>query len=644
MNKNGRSGINSSSISKADKKICSFDIFDTILIRKCGASSIVFDILADRILGNSAEPEKKHAFALERCRALHRAESANTDNGDPKLSDIYSHADFSAFTAMSKSEIMEEEMNVESDMLVGVESLRRFVESKRNAGYQICFTSDMYLPSDFLQSILLREGFFKEGDLIFVSCEDRGSKRNGSLFGRLRDLSDKRVEHYGDNRFSDGKMLKRSINGQFHKVNHKFTPYQKFIASQFDFNQSQRPLALASISKAALLSAKNPTAAVQFATDIVAPVLVPVVYEIMKRAYNEGKRRIFFLARDAKIMFNIAKVLSPLFPGLRLEYLYVSRTSFYVPSLKEISKESCHFIYSPMKNLGASPMKFVRKYMPGLRLDENLHFNSIEELCANEDVISRIRAYHSDQRNLLIGYLRSVGYASDSDEIAGVDMFGSGKTFEYLNNFLAQYGYKPVTGYLYNLSHQATTANQGDIRSVSDLDRLYGHYDRIGGLIYIFEDYIGATDDGRTTHYKMDEEGRVIPVFQEESPRMHQEHSRLYNLHREICNRYAESFMQCGLYQHNDYNIAAGQWLLSKFGRNPLKAYVEPLTESVYDKSGLQEETIVKKLKPKDLIGLIKSKGNYGSWARGSVVATFGNLGRFAIWSLGKLKHWYINR
>ena len=47
------------------KKLASFDIFDTVLIRKCGSPENIFYLLSRRIYGSREEaPEVREAFFL----------------------------------------------------------------------------------------------------------------------------------------------------------------------------------------------------------------------------------------------------------------------------------------------------------------------------------------------------------------------------------------------------------------------------------------------------------------------------------------------------------------------------------------------------------------------------------------------------
>lgn len=624
-------------------KLFSFDIFDTLLVRACGKPEVLFDILASRVLGDDSDSNKRKAFAAERIRAGWIARDKKHNNSDPLLDEIYSEADFSAFTDLDNNAILEIELNVESDMLVGVNHMRKIVNDCRSEG-KVCFTSDMYLPSSFLTSILKRERFYRDGDSVYVSGDVGKSKVSGELYRHvMSENPDCRIVHYGDNRYSDGKVMKKVTHGKHIRIKHLFSPYQEKVSHLPDYDQLQRPYVLASLSKAVYISQPSKNHSIKFATDIIAPTLIPIVYEILNRASKAGCNKLFFFARDGKILYKIAKCFKPLFPEIKFEYLYLSRTSIYVPSLDQINEDTLNSLYLPVKQKGTTVAKFIRKYMPGLNFAIPESYDTIEKLCSDSELLKKLKDYHKEQQTLINEYFVDCGFASDSDAVGGVDLNGSGKTFEYLNTILKRFNHQPIKAYLYDLCFTADMAKRGEIDSISISERRYDHYDRISGLTFIFEDYIAATDDGRTTHYRRNEKGNVEPVFEEESEDVKEEHLNIFNLHTKICLEYAVYFIRTQAYTHNMFNVAAIQALLKDFGRNPLKEYVLPFTGQTYDISALSSHALVKHLKLKDLMMLIKYKGKYDSWARGSVVATYGRLGNFVIKTLGKLKRYRLN-
>ena len=131
-----------------NNSIYSYDIFDTCLVRACGEPSHVWDILAHKILGESADFAQIADFVLIRRSAEGKAreELISHEKEDVTIEDIYTYCDFSSLTDISKHDIMEEEMAVEEKMLIPVYSVLQEINQLHQEGKRVTFISDMYLP------------------------------------------------------------------------------------------------------------------------------------------------------------------------------------------------------------------------------------------------------------------------------------------------------------------------------------------------------------------------------------------------------------------------------------------------------------------------------------------------------------------
>jgi hypothetical protein len=570
------------------------EIIDTVLVRACGSEASLYDALALRVLGRESSLSKQADFACRRAMANWQARERYQH--PVSLEDIYSVADFKAETAMPNADIMQQELQLEAEMLVGVESMRQRVKAARAKAGQIYFTSDSYLPASLFIEVLTREGFYEPGDKVVVR-------------GEVEQSAEKPL-----------------------RVHHKRTAYQKEIATLPDHNQLQRPSVLGSISRAVLLSNGN-TPANLFAADIIAPTIVTVVYELMERAHKRGIKKLFFLARDAKLMYETAKVFHPLFPEIEIEYAYLSRTSLYFPSIPEVNATWLNYIYEATKDLGYSINDFVKKYLPGVQLQKE--FADFEALCNDKESYELLRNYHTEQRTLMLEYFTRIGLASQTEEVGVVDYNTSGKTLDCINRILKQSMNKPCSGLFYVITANRIRCNEiANIDTVLHYERIDSLYMRVMALTNIFEDYCLLTNHGRTTHYNYNARGEVIPVYENEAEKIKQRNNYLFSLHTRICQQWAKLFMQSGTYTFNDYNITCTQWLLVKFGQNPRREYLQCLIGSTYDVAGMENAYIIKRLTVKDLFQIINTRdvehGDYG-WPRGSLVATFGLLGRLMI-------------
>ena len=121
-------------------KLASFDIFDTVLIRKCGVPENLFYLLALRLY-----PENRalrEAFLLWR-RTTPQKLKPQPGKIEVSLEELYAHAAAAGFTQYSTEEFVAGELELEAGNLTANAVMLRKINEKRLAGYQIAFISDM---------------------------------------------------------------------------------------------------------------------------------------------------------------------------------------------------------------------------------------------------------------------------------------------------------------------------------------------------------------------------------------------------------------------------------------------------------------------------------------------------------------------
>ena len=304
--------------------IYSFDIFDTCLVRKCGEPSNVFDLVAERAFKKNAPTEVKRCFVAARIEA-----ATATWSDTQTIADIYGAFGYVHPDMKDKEELVEVEKSVEREMLVPVAEMKERIAGLRKAGHRILFISDMYLESDFVQSILKQYGLWKDGDVVYVSCDVGATKASGKLFAYIKEkeqLSYGEWLHYGDNEHSDVKMPKK-LGIHAHRVEYAYTPYQKAMRQKASLYY-QWGCMMAGLSRSVAMQSEQ-TAHKDFVLDIIAPLFVTFVYRVMKNAQERGIDALYFCARDAYPLYRIALKMQKLFPKLSVQYLYISRKALY---------------------------------------------------------------------------------------------------------------------------------------------------------------------------------------------------------------------------------------------------------------------------------------------------------------------------
>lgn len=357
-------------------KLATFDIFDTCLIRKCGSPDVVPYLVAYKLWPDDVMNRQEYVIA--------RKQASQTTGPNATIKDIYSQDVLLCFPNYSPEELMQAEMDMESEMLIANNNpipikklpkpIRKVIYSNssissplrgdrgaqlsnsitlptlisllRQEGWTIKFLSDMYLPSSFLESILIREGFISPlpngggegGEAVIVSCEWSARKDTGKLYKEVREkYHPKEWIHFGDNLHSDYKQAKK--NGvKAYRVNTSFTSIEKKVSSLANNSRNQyQTKLLAGLMRYARLSfpshfgegigvrLEDLEGAISLASDYIASLYIPYVAFVLNQAKKNKIKRLYFLSRDGYIMHEIAKALKP--ENIELKYLFVSRKS-----------------------------------------------------------------------------------------------------------------------------------------------------------------------------------------------------------------------------------------------------------------------------------------------------------------------------
>ena len=196
------------SIVSAKTEVVSFDIFDTLLIRPFMYPVDLFDLLSNKMNERTASYID---FATIRKNAEEEARREDAIKAPSKeditLGEIYQQiAKTCDFSAQLISDIKQEELAIEEQVLKERSIGKELFELAKDAGKKIVIVSDMYLPQDFVERVLIKNGY-QGYDKLYLSSEILLTKATGNLFKFvLKDLSIKdagSMLHLGDNYYSD---------------------------------------------------------------------------------------------------------------------------------------------------------------------------------------------------------------------------------------------------------------------------------------------------------------------------------------------------------------------------------------------------------------------------------------------------------
>ena len=176
--------------------VISFDVFDTLLLRKTLYPRDVYELTEQRARETGYLVE---GFATARARVEDNTPCSTLDQIYEELADLYSWDQETEETLKSM------ELSVERMVLAPRAALVEVFQHALRQGKRVVLTSDMYLPEAVLRKILDEKGV-RGYEKIFVSCDYSQEKQRG-LYKQLLTMCGEpdHILHIGDDADADGK-------------------------------------------------------------------------------------------------------------------------------------------------------------------------------------------------------------------------------------------------------------------------------------------------------------------------------------------------------------------------------------------------------------------------------------------------------
>lgn len=215
-------------------KLVTFDIFDTLVHRRLRAPVDVFEAVRLSVMQHKLallNHDKLSSFTHDRIRAESEArqklERVSNSEGEVRFSEIYDYyEEITACGPELRSLLQAKELELEKALLFASDTGRKVYDEMHAAAEQIAFISDMYLPSEWLGTMLEEKGFVGAAKIpIFVSADYRKSKHRGTLYKEVaKELGvTPSVDwlHIGDNMHADITQAKN------HSIGVRFADWAK---------------------------------------------------------------------------------------------------------------------------------------------------------------------------------------------------------------------------------------------------------------------------------------------------------------------------------------------------------------------------------------------------------------------------------
>lgn len=478
-------------------RIASFDVFETVLVRAVGDPAAVFLLLGRQLRAIGSLSLEPAAFASARLRAEERARRRRPDV-DTTLSKIYDelgHAlrlDVESIRSFASAELA-----LEDRLIRAPAGALDSVEEARNGGCRIVFVSDSYLPRDFVQHALQSRGLWQRGDGLYVSSDRHGAnKRSGALYDLVRtteSVPPNTITHVGNHAVADVKRARAAGFGTHHHMAGNLRPDEELL-EKHQIATTGLTSVLAGASRLARLSAPSSSdrdAVIRdVASTVASPTLIAYVIWVLSEASRRGISRLYFLAREGQVLFEIASIIAPkLGASIDIRYLLVSRQSLNLAAIREVTSTEVAWALTNVET------NTVRTMLQRLGIDAEEVGPQLSSLdCASHDIDSvpspslRERLIENlidgnlrsslnggleRGRDLVFKYLRQEGVL-DPLSIGFVDTTGAGSQLRALARIRSGQGLSRPTGMLFY--RKAASASAG--------------YDDAGELVAWYEDQV----------------------------------------------------------------------------------------------------------------------------------------------------------
>lgn len=382
-------------------KVVSFDLFDTLLVRPSIMPKDVLLLPEDLV---------KQRYGVSFFKLRHSAEE---EAGDEyiTLDELWRFiAKKHGLAPETERALMQVELQLERKLLTARRDTRQLYEAAVQSGKRIIVVSDMYLPGDFLNSVLAEQGFDRIAR-IYVSCEEKAKKDDGSLYERV--LKKEGLEnpsellHIGDNFLSDCKeALEKGITAVHYPsvwelMMGEGSPW-RMLRDNGGFASDPKLRMLYSF---AMLHAWNKDDRFlftqhyfpdieAFADLLLAPMLTALSIRLLTDPRIQGGYdTLHFAARDGFLPQKVYDALGKAMPHIPSRYLYVSRQALSYVAFRDFSDYFTHSRWYGKEFL-------LKDFLSTFIVDSGIRDRVLESLTEAEKSIN-LREAFTDARSAL---------------------------------------------------------------------------------------------------------------------------------------------------------------------------------------------------------------------------------------------------
>ncbi len=335
-------------------KYISFDLYDTLLKRNVKKPADIF-LMVEKEYNNEFKKEitnfcENRILAEKKCREKSAKEVSLNDIYDC-LSIYYENEEL--------QRLMDIELRIEYDssQINNNHFVRELYDYAIN-NKKVIVTTDMYLPETFIKKVLSKIGV--QYDKLFLSSTVGEKKSSSRLYKYILEdlkISNKDIIHIGDNYYSDRKMAKKA------GIKSIIIRNQNIVRERC-FNETNINIINSSILSAFINNNcdEDYNFYEKYGYMALGPLLYSVVLWLNKLLTDDRIHKVYFLARDGKI---IKEAYNIIFPNNNSVYMMASRRSLIIPSLYK-----CKSIEEMIKKIHIKEHITINELLKKLGIDE----------------------------------------------------------------------------------------------------------------------------------------------------------------------------------------------------------------------------------------------------------------------------------
>ncbi len=414
-----------------DKEVISFDLFDTLLVRrihdpdlvKLPVARYIADLAGRQGLSWNWRQVQRRRDAIEQ---RHRAETGTKfvdhEACYPRfIGELLGEIFQSSFDEALLDKVTDYELAMENRMLVPRQLLVDWIKELAQVGKRIFIISDMYMPATHLRLMVRHAGLDELVEEVVSSADSFLAKASGKAYPMMAEKYGLRPAawlHVGDNPFSDG--LRAEEAGMEAMIVHDPGEDQRKSIGKRYYNYSDgRPFWRGRLLQQLMapLEAENQPRSLLYSEgyNFLGPLIGVFVQQIAKFCREKEITKVFFLSREGwtfkRYWEKALPLLNPVGDLPDTEYLYVSRMALAGASCayQGLTKTNADIAFLPSGNrdfrdvcriFGLDPDRFVSHLAPyGLKADtclSHIHEGYNPENRQNFDALLDDRAFQDE--------------------------------------------------------------------------------------------------------------------------------------------------------------------------------------------------------------------------------------------------------